>query len=135
MTRAGTRGVQSDGSIPPTARLAGHRAVRGIIWHALRAVWRSWRPPADGSHAERAKDRPGTGRTALSTADATLNPRAMSHSRHPGTRYELVGGGIGVGAAFGLILGLLLSGDTALFLVLGAAIGLGAGWIWDLDRH
>lgn len=58
----------------------------------------------------------------------------MNQTRHHATRVEFVGGGMGVGAALGLLFGLLLAGDSAVFVVLGATIGLGAGLAWDLDR-
>jgi hypothetical protein len=50
-------------------------------------------------------------------------------------RIELEGGLIGLGAAFGLLFGLLSGGELALFVVGGGAIGFGAGAVWDLRRR
>jgi hypothetical protein len=54
------------------------------------------------------------------------------HSDAPGR--WLGGSGMAVGGAIGLIFGLLLSGDLALMVVAGAALGLIAGAAWDLHR-
>lgn len=39
-----------------------------------------------------------------------------------------------MGAAIGLLFGLLLSGDLALMLIVGAAAGLLLGLAWELQR-
>lgn len=44
------------------------------------------------------------------------------------------GGGLAIGAAIGLIFGLLLSGDLALMVVVGAVLGLLIGAVWEMNR-
>ena len=57
----------------------------------------------------------------------------MTRSTHA-PRTGLTGGGLAVGAAIGLLFGLLLSGDLALMLIVGAAAGLLLGLAWELHR-
>jgi hypothetical protein len=57
----------------------------------------------------------------------------MTRSAHA-PRTGLTGGGLAAGAAIGLLFGLLLSGDLALMLIVGAAAGLLLGLAWELQR-
>ena len=60
-----------------------------------------------------------------------LNKEENQIANNNKTNY--VGGGIGVGAALGIIFGLLLESNISFSIIIGASIGLIVGAIWDAN--
>ena len=72
--------------------------------------------------------RPSTPRSG----DGSIGSDMTRFTHAPRTGFT--GGGLAVGAAIGLLFGLLLSGDLALMLIVGAAAGLLLALAWELHR-
>jgi uncharacterized membrane protein len=66
----------------------------------------------------------------LGTESGTSKRRCEMETRRE-TTFPFVGGGVGIGAALGLLFGLLLSDDMPIVLIAGAAIGLVVGSLVD----